>query len=635
MATRASSDQPEIIFETGHTVQVIPTALKWCMALDQRTSADRTNQANGLAPGAFVAFQGEAVRERILYIGHELLAFTDPVTRSNATLTLHFELDPDVHPSGDWALEWSYFDGEKKQWVTLAEAGAEVADATERLTRSGDISITRLPEVAETEVNGDKDRWLACRLEPVREAVTLPRIREITISRRIDVAESKVDPLVLTVSQAGAAFAQVKPEDGFYPFGLYPSLLDGLYIQANEAFTKPGATIELEFRGDGLPTEIEDTSVLETLNVVWEYFSAEGWTPLGASRWGCPDMAFADRNADRNAGPDNTLVKSVSVRTQAQRRRIAIELPLDHTSAEPPPGFPPGRVDVSGGKPFFVADLPQACADLPAPIIERGRSYTSARLNFSDATCAFTARTMSEDAAAGAADGAAGKNPGIVAFTVPAPGGSDPAFAETEINGQTGYWVRAYIEKDGYSVPQTRKLGLLQRLFLGKLPPPPPKAIPPLVRSFEARYAHYHPTDEARRVQHFVGKTDGGWSQPVAGQRFEPFSASVEHPALYMGFLPLGTDTGKGQGGLSGQHVDRALLWHRRDHRRANASQDGMGVLERTKMAGAGHRRRDAQLHALRHRRLLWTAGSQAPHRIRPRRLLAARLPLGLRRGEP
>ena len=87
------------------------------------------------------------MRERILYLRHdELLSFPDPVTRANATVTLHFELDPGVQPAGEWALEWSYFDG--KEWATLAKAGAKVADDTERLTRSGDIRFTRLPELA-------------------------------------------------------------------------------------------------------------------------------------------------------------------------------------------------------------------------------------------------------------------------------------------------------------------------------------------------------------------------------------------------------------------------------------------------------------------------------------------------------
>jgi uncharacterized phage protein gp47/JayE len=197
---------------------------------------------------------------------------------------------------------------------------------------------------------------------------------------------------------------------------------------------------------------------------------------------------------------------------------------------------------VFGDKPFFVTALPQACTDLPVPIIERGRSYTSKRLNFCDTTCAFTAKSTAEDTTNDATKGR-----GIVSFTVPpSAGGSDPAFAETEVNGQKGNWIRAYIEKDGYSEQQAAKAGLLQKLLLGKIPAPPPKAIPPLVRSFEARYVNYRPAEEARPVQNCYGKTDGGWSKLVAGQGFEPFSASTKDPALYLGFLPLGADPEKG-----------------------------------------------------------------------------------------
>lgn len=449
IATRASADLPEIIFETAHAIQVIAAKLAWCIALDQRTLADRTKQANGLdAHGVFPAFQGDDVRERILYLGHELLTFEDPVIRASATVTLHFELDPGVRPTGDWTLDWSYFDGEKKAWAAVAAAGATVTDGTERLTRTGDIRLNRLPELGEAEIDGNKGRWLACRLVPASEQVTLPRINEISIHRAIHVSEQKIDPLVFSVSQAGAAFAQVKPEDGFYPFGQYPALLDGLYFRANEAFTKPGATIELQCRGDGLPDDIKNTSVLKELAVAWEYFSAEGWTRLGESQWG---------------------------------------------------------------------------------------SYTAKRLAFRDPTCAFTARTGAEEGVPSSA-----VDPGIISFTVPGLGGDDPPFAETEVNGQTGYWVRAFIEKGGYSEPQPMRGGLLQRLLLGKLPAPPPKAIPPLVRSLNARYKNYRPSAESGPVVDCFGKADGGRPRPMAGQGFAPFSASVEHPALYLGFLPLG-----------------------------------------------------------------------------------------------
>ncbi len=339
VATRPSGDQPEIIFETGHAVQVIPTELKWCVAVDQRTSADRSKRANGQEPGAFAAFQGEAVRERYLYLRDDaLLTFPDPGTRDNATLILHFELDPAVQPAGEWQLVWEYFGGKdekgKEKWPSLADAKAQIADETGGLMHSGAVRLTHLPELVTSEVNGNKGVWIRCELAPISEQMTLPRIRNITIQREIVVPRQAVIPQVLTATQAGAAFAQVKAEDAFYPFGQYPALLDGLYVRADEAFTKPGATIELQFAEDGLPSELEDTSTLEALTIVWEYFSTEGWTRLGASRWGCPAMAFADTN--------DPLIKGISVRLGPTDRQVEIALPEDYAGKEPPPGFPPG-----------------------------------------------------------------------------------------------------------------------------------------------------------------------------------------------------------------------------------------------------------------------------------------------------
>lgn len=516
VATRPSGNQPEIIFETEHDVQVVPTELKWCIAVDQRTSADRSKQATGQEPGAFPAFQGEEVRQRILYLRDDtLLAFPDSVTRSNATVLLHFELDPAVQPAGEWQLIWAYFNGE--DWTPLAGTTAQVADETGGLMRSGAVRFTRLPELAAAEVNGDKGIWLACRLVPAHEEITLPRILGITISREIVVPRQVVTPRALTATQAGVAFAQVKAEDAFYPFGQYPALLDGLYIRADEAFTKPGATIELQFEEDGLPAEMEDTSALEALTIVWEYFSAAGWTRLGVSRWGCPAMAFADI--------EDPLIKSISVHTRLAGRQVEVELPEDYEGAAPPSGFPSGTLDVIGDRPIFITDMPAVCADLPVQIVERGRCYAFERLDFRDETCAFTVTGA-----------------GVIAFTVPTATGADPSFAPVEVNGQIGYWVRARIVDGGFSVPQSSPSGLLQKLLFGKIPAPPPTAIPPLVRGFQVSYADYRSVEGPRPVQNCWGKTDGGWRSPVAGHGFAPFSASVEHEALYLGFLPLKLD---------------------------------------------------------------------------------------------
>ena len=523
VATRPSGDQPEVVFETAHAVQVIPTELKWCIAVDQRTSADQSRRANGQETGAFAAFQGEDVRERILYLRDDrLLSFPDAATRDNATVILNFELDPAVQPTGEWQLIWSYFDG--KQWTPLANTPAQVADETGGLMRSGVVRFTRLPEIAAAEVNGEKGIWIQCRLAPISEQMTLPRIFGITIQREIAVSRQEVIPQALTATQAGIAFTPVKAEDAFYPFGQFPALLDGFYIRADEALTKPGATVELRFTADGLPSKLDDTSTLEALTLVWEYHSIEGWTRLGASRWGCPEMVFIDTH--------DPLIKGIRVRSGSQGKQVEIELPKDYAGDKPPPGFPPkARLRRSfTGRVLCDIDLSAAGGDLPGRIIERGRSYTAERLDFRDTTCAFTA--------AGA---------GAMTFSVPTASGTDPAFAPTEVNGQTGYWVRASVIEGGFSEPQPTPGGLLQKVLIGKLPARPPSPIPPLVRDFHADYTDYRTDEGPRSAQSCIGKTDGGWRSQVTGQGFMPFSTSVEHAALYMGFLPLDTDPAKGK----------------------------------------------------------------------------------------
>ena len=445
VATRPAGQQLEVIFETTQDVQVIPTELTCCIAVDQLTDADQTRRANGVEAGSFAAFQGGALRERILYLRDDgLLTFPDQAVREHATVIMRFVLqDPKVSPAGKWQLSWFYWDG--KAWVPLGDAGAQIDDRTQGFLHSGDVRLTHLPEIAPAEVNGIKGAWIVRQLAPLSEQATLPQILSIDIRREIDVPNQEVEPVVLTSTQAGVAFAQVKPEDPFYPFGQFPALLDGLYIRADEALAKPGATVELRFKGDGLPPKIEDTSALETLTVLWEYSSTEGWTPLGTSRWGCPAMAFADRS--------NPLVKDIVARPGTTSMLVEIELPQDYSSGEPPPGFPAGMLirKIITGRLVFAMDLPATCTELPVQVVERGRSYASERLDFRDTTYAFTA-----------------PGTGSVAFKVPASTSDGPLFGRAEVNGQTGYWVRARIVEGAYSVPQSSPSGLLQKLLVAR-----------------------------------------------------------------------------------------------------------------------------------------------------------------------
>jgi hypothetical protein len=78
VATRPSESQPELIFETDRTLNVVPSRLGRCIVVDRLNYGDRTAEALGETAGVFAAFQGDVERQRILYIGHDtLFTFSD------------------------------------------------------------------------------------------------------------------------------------------------------------------------------------------------------------------------------------------------------------------------------------------------------------------------------------------------------------------------------------------------------------------------------------------------------------------------------------------------------------------------------------------------------------------------------
>ncbi len=134
----------------------------------------------------------------------------------------------------------------------------------------------------------------------------------------------------------------------------------------------------------------------------------------------------------------------------------------------------------------------------------------------------------------------------MVSFTVPStvpdPAGDKRPFASTEVNGQTGYWLRPRIVDGSYSVPQPTPGGLVSKLLIGKLPQLPPEPLPPLVNTLEVHYANYRAVAPPTPLEHCWSQTDFSWRSHSDGQPFAPFTASVEHTALYLGFNPLDPD---------------------------------------------------------------------------------------------
>ena len=168
---------------------------------------------------------------------------------------------------------------------------------------------------------------------------------------------------------------------------------------------------------------------------------------------------------------------------------------------------------------------PRVVKLLPAPILERGRGYRRERLNFRDTTCAFTA---------------AGS--GLVSFTVPAATGRRSTLCQ-----HRGERTDGLLDSGAYRGGQLRRAaaetdGTVSKLLIGDLPALPPEPLPPLVNVLDGALHQLSRVDPPGPLQHCWSKTDQRWRSHEDGQPFAPFTTSVEHRALYLGFNPLDPD---------------------------------------------------------------------------------------------
>jgi hypothetical protein len=289
VATAQTETEPEVIFETQRDVIVAPNVLVKCIAFDHVCYSDQTAKATGQESGSFAAFKGGENRERILYIADDqLFTFDDDASRKAAEITLCIDLAaPGDHVTDGWKLEWLFWNG--TGWTNLKESGATVTDETDNLTRNGHVVLANLPELNKTEVDEVSVPWIACELTGGAARNHLPVLSNVTGKCEINIGDengngSAADGAFSAI-QGGTAFVPVDPGGEFFPLGQRPTQLDAFYLRADEAFNKKGARVSLNMDLTGLPETPEDSSELEKLTLVWEYYGDDGWTELGTSTW--------------------------------------------------------------------------------------------------------------------------------------------------------------------------------------------------------------------------------------------------------------------------------------------------------------------------------------------------------------
>jgi len=256
------------VFETERELLVTRTTLDAVVVHEPASDrwADRTAGAAAGAP--FAAFAGEQGVTHRFHLSHPLAFGAD------APKTVRLRLAP-AAGAAQWPglVEWSW---------RGAEGDTAVAPDAVSYGSPWELTFTGLPAIPLTDVGGAVGAWLSARLRP---------------------------PLLLRDTPpaavlAGGAWAE--PGETVFPFGTV-QLAGPFVLSSPEVFGVAGATALLEVELDpAFPAPEAD----EALRLEWEYHTAAGWRPLGAST---PGAASAGETAFAFSDGTQALTRSGTV----------------------------------------------------------------------------------------------------------------------------------------------------------------------------------------------------------------------------------------------------------------------------------------------------------------------------------
>jgi Baseplate J-like protein len=260
-----------VVFETETelvaTAAVLDSIFVRDGAADQYTDLAPLLPADASEPTS--VFTGARAIEHAFFIGHS--TFLGQQTLDS--MTVAFDLEPSAFRAPQ-AVSWDIWDG-----ITGAPL-KPVRDETAGLTQSGDVEFRDFPVVPEAAVDGRRNRWLRCRLDPPLARPTV--LRSITLER--DAGESGLPPDTALMDNV-----QLDLTKDFYPFGAKPQFGTVLYIASAQALGLTGAMITLRFTltnpssGD-LESPIPPTNAVGRARVAWEYWDGKLWRTLGTGK---------------------------------------------------------------------------------------------------------------------------------------------------------------------------------------------------------------------------------------------------------------------------------------------------------------------------------------------------------------
>jgi hypothetical protein len=283
-----STDQ--IIFETQQAAGLSSGKLQQVFSVWPGRDEYIDHSAAAQASQPFQPFLTSALQNspHQFYLGHDTLL----ALAGSSTVTVKCELT--VPGSDPLDIIWAYWDGQI--WREFLHMSPECSngtpdksDSTGGLTRkSGSFTLTtEAAQTAMTTVNGINTFWIRGSLTaPLVPDATriLPQIDSIKLSSAIS-----QPPQSLKLDKAFSDQTEVDLTKTFYPFGQQPQPGATFYFTSQEAFSKPNATVTLDFQrvetpqdtaveqmSPSVPTSTAFPRLLAPV-LAWEYWNGNDW----------------------------------------------------------------------------------------------------------------------------------------------------------------------------------------------------------------------------------------------------------------------------------------------------------------------------------------------------------------------
>lgn len=261
----ASSEIPEVVFETTQGLSVVPAKLNAIFSLDpwEDKYTDHSKVISGEKED-FLIFGGdtdEIFIDHVFYLGDDILL---DVRSLPSELKFHFE---GTNLFKEYFHLW--YDGNNNPIENLDITSDQDAKKLDIIFNDKTHDIQNIQKLERSSIDQIESFWLYVKPYGTKiiNGAELPAISNISM-------DITVGNIVLD-----AAFFNIVPIDvkkGFYPFGDEPKKRDTLYIGSDEAFSKDGATIIFDIELEG---KIENTN----LTLRWEHWNGNGWGLLNVT----------------------------------------------------------------------------------------------------------------------------------------------------------------------------------------------------------------------------------------------------------------------------------------------------------------------------------------------------------------